>query len=117
VTVAAVELDVVGGEVVEIVRVIDGLNRVRFAGDPDLLAAWRSASNIIGPARSGGRADGRTGTPPPEGAVRPARDLWIGYVVGPNTEPPPGVHLGGGFACPLALLGADSERSKGSPVT
>ena len=73
---ATVELDVVGGGAVEIIRMIDGLNRVRFAGDPDLLAAWRSASNVIGPARSGGRADGRTdtpsGTPPPEAAVKPA---------------------------------------------
>ena len=73
---AAVELDVVAGDAVQIVRVMDGHNRVRFAGDPDLLAAWRSASNVIGPARTGGRADGRTetpsGTPPPEGAVKPA---------------------------------------------
>ena len=73
---ATVELDVVGGGAVEIIRMIDGLNRVRFAGDPDLLAAWRSASNVIGPARSGGRADGRaetpSGTPPPEAAVKPA---------------------------------------------
>jgi hypothetical protein len=58
---AAVELDVVAGDAVQIVRVMDGHNRVRFAGDPDLLAAWRSASNVIGPARTGGRADGRTG--------------------------------------------------------
>jgi hypothetical protein len=73
---AAVELDVVAGDAVQIVRVMDGHNRVRFAGDPDLMAAWRSASNVIGPARSAGRADGRTetpsGTPPPEGAVKPA---------------------------------------------
>jgi murein DD-endopeptidase MepM/ murein hydrolase activator NlpD len=73
---AAVELDVVGGEAVAIVRVIDGLNRVRFAEDPDLLAAWRSASNVIGPARTGGRADGRTGSPsqtPPSGSeIKPA---------------------------------------------
>lgn len=73
---AAVELDVVAGEAVEIVRVMDGHNRVRFAGDPDLMAAWRSASNVIGPGRTGGRAEGRTETPsqtpPSEGAVKPA---------------------------------------------
>jgi hypothetical protein len=61
---AAVELDVAADEVVAIVRVIDGLNRVRFAGDPDLMAAWKSASNVVGPARSGGRAERRTETPP-----------------------------------------------------
>jgi hypothetical protein len=51
---AGVELDVVADEVVEIVRVLDGLNRFRFADDPDLLAAWRAASNVIGPPRTGG---------------------------------------------------------------
>ncbi|HEV7366859.1 MAG TPA: hypothetical protein VGN76_13505, partial [Gemmatimonadales bacterium] len=73
---ATVELDVVADDAVELVLIVDGVNRVRFAGDPDLMAAWRSASNVIGPARSGGRADGRTetpsGTPPPEAAVKPA---------------------------------------------
>lgn len=73
---AAVELDVVAGEAVQIVRVMDGHNRVRFAGDPDLLAAWRSASNVIGPGRTGGRSDGRSETPsqtpPSDGAVKPA---------------------------------------------
>jgi hypothetical protein len=72
---AAVELDVNSGEAIGILKVIDGYNRVRFAEDPDQLAAWRSANNVIGPARTGGRSDGRTetpsGTPPPEvkGAV------------------------------------------------
>ena len=79
---AAVELDVVAGDAVQIVRVMDGHNRVRFAGDPDQLAAWRSAANVIGPARTGRvpaervAADGRTDTPSetstPEGAVKPA---------------------------------------------
>ncbi len=73
---ATVELQVVSGEAVQIVRVLDGYNRVRFAGDPDLLAAWESASNMVGPARSGGRTDGGTVTPPeaspPEDAVKPA---------------------------------------------
>jgi hypothetical protein len=72
---AAVELDVVAGEAVQIVRVMDGHNHVRFAGDPDLFAAWKSASNVIGPARTGGRSDGRTDIPsgtPPSDAVKPA---------------------------------------------
>jgi len=66
----------VADEVVEIVRVIDGLNRFRFAGEPDLLAAWRAASNVVGPPRTVGRTDRRTDTPsespPSEGAVKPA---------------------------------------------
>jgi hypothetical protein len=64
---AAVELDVVAGEAVQIVRVMDGHNRVRFAADPDLLAAWKSASNVIGPSRPA-----RPEAPPSEGAVKPA---------------------------------------------
>jgi hypothetical protein len=48
---AGANLDVVGDEVVQIVKVIDGLNRFRFANDPNLLAAWRAASNVIGPPR------------------------------------------------------------------
>ena len=68
---ATVELDVVGGEAVEIVRMIDGLNRVRFAGDPDLLAAWRSASNVIGPSRPAAKVSTPV-TPPSTGEIRPA---------------------------------------------
>ena len=48
---AGVELDVVADEVVQIVKLVDGLNRFRFAGDPDLFAAWRSASNVFGPPK------------------------------------------------------------------
>lgn len=48
---ASADLDVVADEVVQLVSVLDGLNRFRFADDPDLLAAWRSASNVIGPPR------------------------------------------------------------------
>ncbi|HKP49464.1 MAG TPA: hypothetical protein VJU17_05565 [Gemmatimonadales bacterium] len=43
---ASAELDVVADEVVQIVKVLDGLNRFRFARDPELLAAWKSASNV-----------------------------------------------------------------------
>jgi hypothetical protein len=67
---ARVELDVVAKEAVQIVKVIDGLNRIRFAGDPDLFAAWRSASNVIGPSRAAKPSDPEA--PPSEGAVKPA---------------------------------------------
>jgi hypothetical protein len=67
---AAVELEVVAGDVVQIVRVIDGLNRFRFSGDPDLFAAWRSASNVVGPSHPAAKPDSEA--PPSEGAVKPA---------------------------------------------
>jgi hypothetical protein len=68
---ATVELQVVSGEAVQIVRVLDGYNRVRFAGDPELLAAWESASNMVGPSRSAQKPD-EPEAPASEGAVKPA---------------------------------------------
>ena len=67
---ARVELDVVAGDAVEIVQVIDGLNRIRFAGDPDQFAAWRSASNVIRRTKAPKPFDPEA--PPSEGAVKPA---------------------------------------------
>jgi hypothetical protein len=68
---ASADLDVVADEVVQIVRVIDGLNRFRFANDADLLAAWKAASNVIGPPRPAEK-DTSPDTPSPGGQVRPA---------------------------------------------
>jgi len=68
---AGVELDVVADEVVEIVRVIDGLNRFRFAGDPDLFAAWRAASNVVGPPKAAEKTTGPA-APPAGGEIQPA---------------------------------------------
>jgi len=31
---------------------MDGLNRYRFADNPDSLAGWESASNVVGPPRA-----------------------------------------------------------------
>ncbi|HWN18250.1 MAG TPA: hypothetical protein VNO19_04960 [Gemmatimonadales bacterium] len=72
---AAANLQAVSDEVVQIVRLIDGYNRHRFATEPDLLAAWTAACNVIGPARTGGQPDGRTdkpSDPPPQGQIKPA---------------------------------------------
>jgi hypothetical protein len=61
---AAADLEAIAGEVVKIVRLLDGLNRFRFAAEPDLLAAWSAASNVIGPPRTGGQ--------PQAGQTKPA---------------------------------------------
>ena len=63
---ASAELDVIADEVVQIVKVIDGLNRFRFAKEPELLASWKAASNVIGPPRSAEK------TPSTEGEIKPA---------------------------------------------
>ena len=48
---ASIELDNVANEVVQVTKVMDGLNRFRFASDGELLAAWESASNVVATRR------------------------------------------------------------------
>jgi hypothetical protein len=43
---ASAKLGAVAAEVVKIVKVMDGLNVYRFRDQPDLLAAWKSASKV-----------------------------------------------------------------------
>jgi hypothetical protein len=61
---------VVADEVVRLVKALGGLNRYRFANDPDLLAQWESASSVV----AGRRAPAETpaGEVPGAGDVRPA---------------------------------------------
>ena len=48
---ASAELAAVVQDVVLVVRVMDGLNRFRFAHDAESLAGWESASNVFGPSQ------------------------------------------------------------------
>ena len=69
---ASFELDEVADEIVQIVRVMNGINRLRFANNGELLASWEAASDIFPTPRT---SDTKT---PPEvppstgGEVRPA---------------------------------------------
>jgi hypothetical protein len=65
---ARANLEASGAEVLQIVRGLDGFNTYRFGSQPDLLTAWISASNVIGPAVSGGQS----GTPASGGEIKPA---------------------------------------------
>jgi hypothetical protein len=68
---ASAELRVVANEIVDVVKVLDGINRYRFSNDAELLAAWESASNVADPERSS--ASAIPGGPPPTGSeARPA---------------------------------------------
>jgi hypothetical protein len=72
---ASAELRRLADEVVQGVRVLDGFNRVRFRGTPEVLAAWRSISSTMEPSRgktepAGGPGSG--GAPQEGGEVRPA---------------------------------------------
>jgi hypothetical protein len=74
---ATAELNTVAEEVGLVVKVMSGLIRVRFAGHPELLAEWESASNVVAAPKPGEKPEaggtlpsGRT--PPTAGEVRPA---------------------------------------------
>ncbi len=65
---ASAELEVLAEELVQIVRLMDGTNRFRFADDAEALAAWESAINTFAPSRSSGQSI----TPLPDGEIKPA---------------------------------------------
>jgi hypothetical protein len=67
---ASAELDAVAEELAQVVRVMDGLNRYRFADDANSLAEWESSSNTFGPPRSA--AVKPPPTPPQDGEIQPA---------------------------------------------
>jgi hypothetical protein len=70
---ASAELRSVANEVVQVVRVMDGLNQYRFKDDTEALAAWTSASNVAGPHASDTKEEPVPGEGPVAGGeVRPA---------------------------------------------
>ncbi len=54
---ATAELERVSDEAVQIVRVMTGLIRVRFAGQPELLVEWERASNVVAAPKSEQKPD------------------------------------------------------------
>jgi hypothetical protein len=78
---ASAELQAVTDEIVQLVKILGGFNTFRLRDQPELLAAWTAASNVIGPAKAA-QADRRTGgqaapptrsaNPPASGAGNPA---------------------------------------------
>jgi hypothetical protein len=69
---ASAELDTVADEVIQVVKVMDGLNRFRFGNDPESLAAWESASNTVATPRPTPETVSPETQPPAGGEVRPA---------------------------------------------
>jgi len=68
---ARAELRAVSDQVMQLVDMLDGLNRYRFGGNAELIAAWESARNVVAGPRTAEAAAGGP-TPPAEGGVRPA---------------------------------------------
>ena len=69
---ASSELDGVADELAQVVRLMDGTNRYRFADDANLLAEWESSSNTFGPPRSAVEEPTPPATPPQGGEIKPA---------------------------------------------
>ncbi len=74
---ASADLDAVADEVVQVVKVMDGLNRYRFEKDPERLAGWESASNVVATPRPEVKpvptpAPAPDAAPPAGGEIRPA---------------------------------------------
>jgi hypothetical protein len=69
---ASAELDAIGDEIVQLVNVMDALNRSRFAGAVEILAEWESVSNVFGPVRPAEKPVTPEETPPSGGESRPA---------------------------------------------
>jgi hypothetical protein len=76
---ASAELDALADELTQICRLMDAINRSRFSEDPESLAQWESASNVIGPFRRDSGAAGQRGSqtvpppaPPADGEIKPA---------------------------------------------
>jgi hypothetical protein len=68
---ARTDLDVVSGEIMEIIRILDGINRYRFGKDPEGMAEWLAAKQI--PATPTRAPSLRTeATKPKPGDVAPA---------------------------------------------
>ena len=62
---ASADLESVLSEITEQVRLLDGLVRYRFSDNAELMGAWASARNVLGPFRS-------KSEPPADGGQTPA---------------------------------------------
>ena len=69
---ASFELNEVANEVVQVVKVMNGLNHHRFARDGELHASWQAASNVVATPHPADQKAGPAVSPPAAGDVRPA---------------------------------------------
>ncbi len=67
---ASADLQAVAAQISDQVRLLDGLVRYQFGDDAELMGAWASARNVLGPFKSHG--DPQAGTPQPGAGEAPA---------------------------------------------
>ena len=68
----ASKLNEVANEVVQVVKVMNGLNHHRFSRDGELQASWQAASNVVATPHPADEKAGPQVRPPAAGEVRPA---------------------------------------------
>jgi hypothetical protein len=61
---ASADLKAVAAEIKEQVRVLDGLVRFRFGENAELMGAWASARNVLGPFKPRGEEEAGGGKTP-----------------------------------------------------
>jgi hypothetical protein len=66
---ASADLGAVAAEITAQIKVLDGLVRFRFGDDAELMAAWRSARNVLGPFKTKNEPEpGAAGSDKPKAA-------------------------------------------------
>jgi hypothetical protein len=71
---ASHDLEAIGSAIVGQTRVLDGLVRYRFRDDAELMGAWQSARNVVGPSGSRVTPSEDEGEPEAKGDIAPARE-------------------------------------------
>lgn len=62
---ASADLEAIGAEVAEQVKLLDGVVQYRFGDDAELMGAWASARNVLGPFKPKEQAAGEGGSQTP----------------------------------------------------
>jgi len=65
---ASADLAAVAAEIAEQVQLLDGVVQYRFGDDAELMGAWASARNVLGPFKPKGQAAGEGGSQTPKAA-------------------------------------------------
>ena len=65
---ARADLDAIGAEIAEQVQLLDGVVQYRFGNDAELMGAWASARNVLGPFKPKEQTSGEGGSQTPKAA-------------------------------------------------
>jgi hypothetical protein len=69
---AGAELRTVSDEVLQLVAMMDGINRYRFQKEPQLLVAWEAARHVVSGPQAAAKEEAPVTTPAQSGEVKPA---------------------------------------------